>query len=552
MDIYDDAKIKDILLKGGYVSPEDIKKAEEFVKKSHIPLVEYLFSQEIINKYLLGQAIAESFGILYADLNSHPPTRQQVLQIPEDIAKKFKVVIFSQSGNSITITTSNPTTAVYSELKKLFPDKEVQLAYSLPEDVEETFIYYRRALGTRFAKIIKEQKRVAPEIIGEIFKDAAAFRASDVHFEPHEKEVVIRFRIDGVLHEAGRIPKEYYENILNRIKVQAHLRIDEHFSAQDGAMRYTVEKNPVDMRISIVPTLDGEKIAIRLLSQYIHNFGLGDLGLSPEDREAVRQAARKPFGMILTTGPTGSGKTTTLYALLRMLNRPEVNITTIEDPVEYKITGVNQIQVDEQTNLTFANGLRSIVRQDPDIILVGEIRDRETAEISVNAALTGHLLLSTFHANDAPTAIPRLLDMGVEPFLLASTLEIVVAQRLVRKICESCRYSRSVDREEIEKNFPDCKKYFPQKVTNLYQGKGCESCGGSGYKGRTGIFEFIKITTEMKDLILKNPSTQQIWKLARKQGAHSLFEDGIEKVKEGITTLEELMRVAVPEEAVGE
>jgi type II secretory ATPase GspE/PulE/Tfp pilus assembly ATPase PilB-like protein len=231
-----------------------------------------------------------------------------------------------------------------------------------------------------------------------------AFKASDIHFEPQEKEVVVRFRVDGLLHEAGRFTKEVYENILNRIKVQAHLRIDDHFSAQDGAIRFAKEQGVVDMRVSVIPTLDGEKITIRLLAEYVKGFTFADLGVSEKDQAVFLSAAKKPFGMILVTGPTGSGKTTTLYALLKMLNNPAVNITTIEDPVEYKILGVNSIQVNPQTNLTFAKGLRSIVRQDPDIILVGEIRDLETAEIAVNAALTGHLLFSTFHANDAATA----------------------------------------------------------------------------------------------------------------------------------------------------
>jgi type II secretory ATPase GspE/PulE/Tfp pilus assembly ATPase PilB-like protein len=349
------------------------------------------------------------------------------------------------------------------------------------------------------------------------------------------------------MQEAGRIPKDYYGNILNRIKVQAQLPIDEHFSAQDGAARQIREKYTVDMRISILPTLNGEKVVIRLLSQYVRSFSFNDLGLSQHDQELLMKAINKPFGMILVTGPTGSGKTTSLYALLKLLNSPDVNITTIEDPVEYKMPGINQIQVNSQTNLTFAKGLRSIVRQDPDIILVGEIRDQETAETAVNAALTGHLLLSTFHANDAATAVPRLLDMDIEPFLLSSTLEVLIAQRLVRKICDQCRFSTSLSKEEVKKTIPaDVQKYFTGKHIVLYQGKGCASCGNTGFRGRTAIYEFIEVTPEIQELILQNPSTAQIWKIARKQGSVTLFEDGIEKVKNGITTLEELLRMAEP------
>ena len=250
--------------------------------------------------------------------------------------------------------------------------------------------------------------------------------------------------------------------------------------------------------------------------------------------------------MILVTGPTGAGKSTTLYALVRSLNSPRVNITTIEDPVEYRITGVNQVQVNPLTNLTFAKGLRSIVRQDPDIVLVGEIRDQETAEIAVNAALTGHLLLSTFHANDAATAIPRLLNMGIEPFLLASTLELIVAQRLVRRICMHCRYSITVPRAQLVKKFKQAKEYFDEENVTLYEGKGCEECNNTGYVGRTGIFEFIKITPEIQNLILTNPASGQVWVEARKSGTQNLFEDGIDKVKNGITTIDELLRVAEP------
>jgi len=326
--------------------------------------------------------------------------------------------------------------------------------------------------------------------------------------------------------------------------VQAQLRIDQHMAAQDGAIRIRNEKFTVDMRISIVPTINGEKIVIRLLSQYVGGFGLDDLGLSEKDQEIIREAGDKPFGMILVTGPTGSGKSTTLYALLKNINSPEVNITTIEDPVEYRVAGVNQIQVNPQTDLTFARGLRSVVRQDPDIILVGEIRDEETAEIAINAALTGHLLLSTFHSNDAASAIPRLLDMGLEPFLLASTLEIVIAQRLVRKLCNHCRYSETVNVKDLGKKIKNPKKYFDKDKVSLYRGKGCPACGNTGYSGRLAVFEFIKISDAMQELIVKNPSSNQIWELARAEGAHSMFEDGMEKVKNGITTLDELLRVA--------
>lgn len=544
----DDKEIIAILVRENYVTEDDVKKVEELAASRHIPLLECLLGEGLITKSLLGQAFAESYGVPYADLAANAPDADHIFRIPSDVAKKYHAVFLKEDGGGVTVAAENPKTeGLEAEMQKLFAPKKVSFAYALPEDIEASFVYYRKPLETRFGKIIEAQGMVAPGIIEEIFEDALAYRASDIHFEPHENDVLIRFRVDGVLHEAGHFPKEHYENILNRVKVQARLRIDEHFSAQDGAMRFEPKQGPpIDFRVSIAPTLDGEKIAIRILAEYIRSFSLTDLGFHERDRDAFVTASKKPFGMILATGPTGSGKTTTLYALLKILNRPEVNITTIEDPVEYKMAGVNQIQVNLQTNLTFADGLRSIVRQDPNVILVGEVRDRETAEISVNAALTGHLLLTTLHANDAATAIPRLLDMGVEPFLLSSTLELIVAQRLVRKICFSCRFSYTEERGALQKLFPRASQFFPDEQLTLYRGKGCNVCNHTGYKERTAIFEFIRSTPELQELIVKNPSTPEIWKLARSQGSRALFEDGIEKVRSGITTLEELLRVATP------
>lgn len=547
---FDDKLIKEILLKGTYVAEEDAKRAEDFAKKNRTSFVDYLFLKNLITKDLLGQAIAESLKVPYADLNSFLPAPEQVQKIPEEVAKKYRAVIFSEKKNELVVTTDNPQDKnLLLELKKLFGEKtlKISIAYSLPEDIDACFVHYQKPLETRFSKIIENKRRIAPELLEEIFEDALVFLASDIHFEPQKTEILVRFRVDGVLHEAGRIPKEYYENIINRIKVSSGMRIDEHFSAQDGSLRYVSSDKVIDLRTSIVPTVEGEKIVLRVLSSYVQGLSLGDLGLSLAHQRLLEQAAEKPFGMILVAGPTGSGKTTTLYALLKLVNAPGVNITTIEDPVEYKMVGLNQIQVNVQTNLTFAKGLRSIVRQDPDIILVGEIRDEETAEIAVNAALTGHLLYSTFHANDAATAVPRLLDMGVEPFLLASTLELIVAQRLVRKICDHCRHSVTKKPKDFNTiQFKPVIPYFSAKSITLYQGKGCGMCGQTGYKGRTAIYEFIQMTSEMQNLLLRSPSTKEIWKLARAQGAKTLFEDGIEKVKAGVTSLEELLRVAEP------
>lgn len=547
MNNNNDSIIEQILLRENYITAEDARKAEEYAKQNNSSVVEYLQSQGLITNALLGQAVAEIYKIPYADLTTNAPTPGQVQVISEELARKLRVVLFKWDEQSVTFATDSPgQQGLIESLTPLYPGKRIFLVYSLPQDIDAAFIHYQKPLQTRFSEILTTQTKVAPEIIEEIVSDALTFKASDIHFEPQEDQVIVRFRIDGVLREAGRVSREVYEKILNRIKVQAHMRIDEHFAAQDGAIRFPKEKGFIDLRVSLIPILDGETIVIRLLSEYVKGFTFADLGISQKDQEVFLKAAKKPFGMILVTGPTGSGKSTTLYALIKMLNQPSVNITTIEDPVEYKVLGINQIQVNAQTGLTFAKGLRSIIRQDPDIILVGEIRDLETSEIAVNAALTGHLLFSTFHANDAATAIPRLLDMGVEPFLMASSLELIIAQRLVRKICTQCRVSFAATPQDLEKIIPNAKSFFPETTFSLYKGKGCSSCNNTGYKGRTAIFEFIQIEGNMQELILRHPSTREIVDLARKSGFHSLFEDGLEKVRTGITTIEELLRVALP------
>lgn len=542
-------EVRDILVKQNFLNEEDCREPEKICAKENLPLADYLLSHRIISKDILGQAMAEYYKVPYADLNSNQPSRDQVLRIGEEAAKKFRIVLFSDAGKNFIVATDQPDQkGLLEELKAIFPKKKISISYSVGEDINSAFIYYRQPLKTKFSAIIEKNKRLAPEMIDAIVDDAIAYRASDIHFEPQGNEVFIRFRIDGMLQEAARIEKEYYENVLNRFKVQAHLRIDEHSSAQDGAIRFfSQDSQQVDLRLSIIPTLDGEKIVIRLLAKYIKDLTLAELGFNVKEEDLVDAAISRPFGLILSVGPTGSGKTTTLYTLLKKLNRPELNVTTIEDPVEYRIPGINQIQVNDAAGLSFAKGLRSIVRQDPNVILVGEIRDRDTVEISINAALTGHLVLSTFHANDAATAIPRLVDMGAEPFLLASTLEIIIAQRLARRLCESCRYSESVDREYFTKTFPSSAAYLPAGKYTIFKAKGCPACNNTGYKGRVSLIEIINVTPAIKELILSNPSVEEIWATAKKEGAITLFEDGLEKVKNGLTSLEEVFRVAPPQ-----
>jgi len=539
-------KLKAILLQGNYISEAD-STAAEAVAHDSAEYVDYLIRAEVLNKTLLGQALAEGYKLPFANLGVSPLSKEDVANIPETVGRASRVVFVKASDQAVVVATDTPEHLDPSTLTPLFPSKQVHVAYTLPDFIDASLSLYEQPLETRFSQIISTGQRVAPEIVDEIIKDALTYRASDIHFEPQSDGVTVRFRVDGNLREAGKVPKEYYENILNRIKVESGMRIDEHYSAQDGALQRTVGDSRVDLRVSLVPTVEGEKVAMRVLSSYVQDYTLADIGLDESHRATLQAYSTKPFGMILTVGPTGSGKTTTLYAVVKLLNQPNVNITSIEDPVEYKMQGVNQIQVREQSDLTFAKGLRAIVRQDPNIILVGEIRDKETAEISVNAALTGHLLLSTFHANDAATAIPRLVDMGIEPFLLASTLEIIIAQRLVRKICAHCRYSLPITTALLAlKTNPNQVAHYFSRNDNVYAGKGCNVCNNTGYNGRSALFEFIEITPEMQDLIVKNPSTHEIEKLARAQGGKPMFEDGIDKIKSGLTTIAEVMRVVEP------
>lgn len=408
-------------------------------------------------------------------------------------------------------------------LQKAFT-KPTELFYSLPEDIDNILEFYSKSLEGKVKEIVNNSKSdFTPELVEEVIKNAVEKKSSDIHIEPLEHEVVIRFRIDGLLQEVSKISKDVFETMLNRVKVQANLRIDEHFIPQDGSLRYMDDSVATDLRCSIIPTIHGEKIVLRVLETYIQSLSLGAIGLNEKNEKIISENSKKPFGLILVTGPTGSGKTTTLYALLKTMVRTDVNITTVEDPVEYRIEGINQIQVNAERNLTFARALRSVVRQDPDIILVGEIRDNETAEIAVNAALTGHLVLSTFHANDSASTIPRLLDMGMEPFLLASTIELIVAQRLVRTICHKCKTSYVPDINELEKTYKDSKRYFSDKSINLYKGKGCPLCSNTGYLGRTGIFEILQVTNEIKEIIAKDPTSNDIWEIARKNGVQLTF-----------------------------
>jgi type IV pilus assembly protein PilB len=575
-----DDQLQAILLEQSYVTQEDIDKARKDMEERTITLKQSLMELELLTDSLYENAIAEYYNLPYFDNTTTTVNPSIVEDLPEAISRAYSCAVVARPDvNTVTIITSDPgrdnlEEAIRSNLDQkeaVFPVEkkkdgkeevkvvkkgeqrvsfggEITLLYSPQGVIDSLQVHYRKPLDTKFQVIINESKKVAPEILQTIFDDAINLGASDIHFEPRENEVMIRFRVDGVLHVAGQMPKIYYEGVLNRIKIAGNMKIDKHYEAQDGAIRYRPQgSGKVDMRVSILPLVDGEKVVMRIISDGIQKLTLQTLGFSDRHRRQLERAANKPFGMILASGPTGSGKSTTLYSLIKLRNRPDVNISTIEDPVEYKIAGVNHTQKNDETNLTFSNGLRALMRQDPDIMLVGEIRDNETAEIAVNSALTGHLLFSTVHANTAATAIPRLLEMGVEPFLLASTLEVVIGQRLLRRICNKCRYSYKIPGNEVQNAYPLVQHYFnPEETYRLFKGKGCIKCHNTGYSGRMGIHELFVFSTEIKEMIIERRPTADLTMKAREQGMKLMFEDGLDKMLQGFTTMEELIRVAAP------
>ena len=555
----DDKKIVEILLAEQYLDEDALKIARKEIADSRMSLVDYLLSENVVSKDLLGQAVAEHYGIRYADLSKEKITEDIVNFIPEVVARARGVIVFGRDVNGVKVAFSDPGDVEIEQfVEKRIGEKIIQY-YALPQDFESAFGVYKMGLHDSFAGIIdvlkntniqNDRDQAIVDVVDTLLQYAYQNKASDIHIEPYAKKIVVRFRIDGVLHDVLDLPLNLAEYVLTRIKVLSKMRTDEHRAAQDGKLRFTIEGENVDVRVSILPVTKGEKVVMRLLSSKNREFGLVDLGLGEADLKKVKKAIDNPHGMILVTGPTGSGKTTTLYAVLKILNKRDVNIATIEDPVEYDIEGVSQIQVNVKSDLTFAKGLRAIVRQDPDIIMVGEIRDEETADIAVNSALTGHLVLSTLHTNDAATTLPRLIDMNVQPFLVASTINVAIAQRLVRKICTKCRasYTIGADEKAILENYPQIKKILEKRgykkfdKLTLYRGAGCQVCGQTGYTGRFGIFEVLEMTSAVKELILKNASSDAVNTLAKEQGMTDMLEDGIGKALNGQTTLGEVLR----------
>jgi type IV pilus assembly protein PilB len=559
----DDAQLYNLLSELEYISAEDLTRVKSLAASDHISLYEALIKSDLISDENLGKLIAYSLQLPFVSLRQSNIGEDILKIVPEALAEKFKVVAFALDNKELRIAASDHTQIDLFEMlaHKAGTDK-FKIYFATERDLEDALRLYKKELSEVFEGLLGTDGKTSDvpvaKLIDTVIEYAYVNKASDVHLEATHTSSLVRYRIDGVLHDMVRLPRGLHDQLITRIKVLARLRTDEHFSAQDGRMRMKLEDEDLDVRVSIVPVVAGEKIVMRLLSSHNRQFGLTDLGMQEGDLKKVRAGFMRPYGMVLSTGPTGSGKTTSMYAILKIINTREKNIATIEDPVEYEIEGINQIQANTKTNLTFANGLRSILRQDPDIIYVGEIRDEETADIAINSAMTGHLVLSTLHTNDSATALPRLIDMKIEPFLVASTVNVIVAQRLIRKICNRCKVSFEVKRTKTGWKSDDTKtatmvsgidqktiaKHFgATSDMRIYKGKGCPVCHQTGYLGRVGIFEVLEVSNKIEELITNKADADTIKRQAIAEGMSTMMDDGLAKVQQGITTVEEIMRV---------
>ena len=533
------------------VDETTLKDLQDLAIASNLFLPDLLVEKDLVETTALGKILADFYDLPFVDLTQNTILKNVLSLIPKKVAQSQQSIVFKQDESGIHLATSMPKNKQLAELLAKKTGLTIKTYYATDKDIQLTLSQYDtdikasfQEMMTAYLKEVSENSAAEPpiiELVDSILNHAYDNRASDIHIEPNDQVAFVRFRIDGMLQDVLTLPMDIYTQVNTRLKVTAHLRTDEQQSAQDGKLSLKMDQEDLDVRISFVPVNGGENIVMRLLSESSRQFSLLSLGFSDSDMALVKTAYEKPHGMILITGPTGSGKTTTMYAILKLLNKTSVNIMTIEDPVEYDIERVQQIQVNPATNLTFALGLRSIVRQDPDIILVGEIRDEETASISINAAMTGHLLLSTLHTNDATTALPRLIDMGIEPYLITSTVNVIVAQRLVRKICQVCRVSKQASETDLIflKNHTSKKL----KTSKLYTGKGCSVCHQTGYNGRVAIFEVLVLNDELRAAIVAKKDAGVIHDLAVKNGMSTMLEDGLNKIEQGLTTIEEVLRV---------
>ncbi|MBL7036732.1 type II/IV secretion system protein [Candidatus Microgenomates bacterium] len=556
----------EILVSMGVLTEERAKKIKEAEVQYGSTQEEILTKQNLVKETDLVKAKASLYNIAYIDLSTAPSSPEAMSALPQEVAERFKVfpVSIDKASKTLNLAMADPLDLSALEFVESKTGLRVKpMAAEEGKIVEVTTQRYATSLSQEVTEALKEvepesktsvvdgaktgfirEEKIA-EIVNHILEFAVRSRSSDIHIEPQERSTRVRYRIDGILQEKLTIPKALNSALVSRIKILAGMKIDEKRLPQDGRFNFKVADQDTDLRVSSLPTTWGEKVVMRLLKKTGGVPDLPELGLRGKALKNLQEAILRPHGIILICGPTGSGKTTTLYSIISRINTPKVNIVTLEDPIEYKIAGVNQVQVNSAVGLTFASGLRSFLRQDPNVILVGEIRDQETADLAIQAALTGHLVFATLHTNDASGALPRLLDMGAQPYLLASSMTAIVAQRVVRKIHEDCKESYKPDPEILEGMKQVLGPLYPANHDgNLYRGKGDQEDGNSGYFGRLGIFEVIPVTDAISKLILERSPASTIYKKAKEEGMISLKQDGYSKVLEGSTTIEEVLRVA--------
>jgi type IV pilus assembly protein PilB len=557
----------------GVITTDQLKRVSQELKRGE-RLEQAIVRLEYAKEELILQCLADYFNLPYVDLDTYLIDDKVVKMIPENMARRHTLIPIFKIGETLTVATANPLNILALDELRNRVKTDVEIAISTEKKIKKAMDQHYGATDTIMDSTLQQFLRgnvagptlgpadyrkthdlVVKELQPGMLEDAPAARmfdiimiqairdrASDIHLEPDERALRVRFRIDGFLYESLALPRQIHSSLTSRIKVLAEMDIAETRAPQDGNFNVKMEKRGFEIRVSTFPTIYGENVVLRILDQTSPLFNLGDLGFSKDMLDLCKQVIRRPNGIILVTGPTGSGKTTTLYAFLNLINSREKNIITIEDPVEYRLALIRQTQINPKAGITFATGLRSILRQDPDVIMIGEIRDRDTSEIAHQAALTGHLVLSTLHTNDAPEAITRLMDIGVEPYLISSSLIGVLAQRLVRTICSDCKTSYQADPNLLSELNDEVLK--SKEPLTLHRGKGCKNCKQSGYRGRTGIFELLSVNEKIKQLISEKASTQVIRESAKKMvGMVSLREDGLRKVLKGITTPEEVDRV---------
>jgi type IV pilus assembly protein PilB len=545
-----------ILLEEGMLSEDQLMDAIDAQQQRGQSLGRTLVELGLISEAQLVRALASQVGMEFVELADYPVDRTAVAAVPAAVCRRHTALPIALADGVLKVAMSNPGNVVAVDDFRTMTGMQVIPVVAAHDDVLTAIDRYCRAdseLENLQDSLEEAENELDLAEVGDVIADDAPIvrfvnliitqaiqdRASDIHIEPAEKDLRIRYRIDGVLHEMQRANKSIQNGVISRIKIMSDIDIAERRKPQDGRLSVSHQGRKIDLRVATLPTVWGEKVVMRVLDNTTATLDLEDLGIRPENYAIYQRSFTKPYGMILVTGPTGSGKSTTLYATLNQISRPEVNVITVEDPVEYRIPGINQIQVNPKAGLTFAAALRSILRADPDIVLVGEIRDGETAQIAIEAALTGHLVLSTLHTNDAPSAITRLIEMDIEPFLVGSAIDCVVAQRLARRLCTKCREEYVPTPAEVLRFSPTHSGDMPK----LFRAAGCSACSNTGYRGRLALHEIMPVGEEIERLAVARASAVDITRAAHNAGMVSLLEDGWRKVQDGLTTVEELLRV---------